>query len=165
MQGIFPSTLQIDREQIGTNFYKTRFSTTSYSLSCRLPVAFDCNVQCWRSPNRIRHLTSAETYGRGKETRQHAGCQEVSRCHTKSESWGVYITHACTKCKYGCLLWLWKPEEMWPEVQNRDVSRKPQYKDIYRRTIEIPQRSRTFQANCCLKVHNAHLKLLSPISG
>ena len=45
------------------------------------------------------------------------------------------------------------------------VSRKPQYKDVYRRTIEMPQRARSFQANCCLKVHNAHLKLLSSISG
>ena len=24
----------------------------------------------------------------------------------------------------------------------------------------MPQRARTFQVNCCLKVHNAHLKLL-----
>ena len=36
------------------------------------------------------------------------------------------------------------------------VSRKPQYKDVYRRTIEMPQRARAFQVNCCLKVHNAH---------
>ena len=27
------------------------------------------------------------------------------------------------------------------------------------------QCARTFQVNCCIKVHNAHLKLLSPISG
>ena len=46
-----------------------------------------------------------------------------------------------------------------------DISRKPQYKDVYRRTIEMPQRARTFQVNCCLKVHDAHLKLLWPISG
>ena len=39
------------------------------------------------------------------------------------------------------------------------VSRKPQYKNVYRRTIEMPQRARSFQFNCCLKVHNAHLKL------
>ena len=45
------------------------------------------------------------------------------------------------------------------------VSRKPQYKDVYRRTIEMPERARTFQIICCLRVHNAHLKLLSPISG
>ena len=45
------------------------------------------------------------------------------------------------------------------------LSRKPQYKDVYRRTIEIPQRARTFKVNYCLKVHNAHQKLLSPISG
>ena len=38
-----------------------------------------------------------------------------------------------------------------------------QYKDVYRRTIEMPQRPRTFQVNYCLKVHNAHLKLLSPL--
>ena len=27
----------------------------------------------------------------------------------------------------------------------------------------MPQRARIFKVNCCLKVHNAHLKLLSPI--
>ena len=45
------------------------------------------------------------------------------------------------------------------------ISRKPQYKDVYRRTIEMTQRAHTFQVNCCLKVHNARLKLLSPILG
>ena len=45
------------------------------------------------------------------------------------------------------------------------VSRKAQYKDVKRRTIEIPQRGRIFMANCCLKVHNAQLKLVSPVSG
>ena len=34
------------------------------------------------------------------------------------------------------------------------VSRRPQYKDVYRRTKEMWQCSRTFKANCCLKVHN-----------
>ena len=29
----------------------------------------------------------------------------------------------------------------------------------------MPQCAHTFQVNCCLKVHNAHRKLLSPISG
>ena len=29
----------------------------------------------------------------------------------------------------------------------------------------MPQRASNFQVNCCLKVHNPHLKLLSPISG
>ena len=47
----------------------------------------------------------------------------------------------------------------------RDVSQKPQYKDVYRRTIEMPQRALLLKVNCCLKVHNAHQKLLSPISG
>ena len=46
-----------------------------------------------------------------------------------------------------------------------NASRKPQEKGVYRRTREMPQRARTFQVNCCLKVHNAHLKLLSSISG
>ena len=41
---------------------------------------------------------------------------------------------------------------------------KPQYKDFYRRTIEMPQHACTFKVNCCLKVHNVHLKLLSLIS-
>ena len=36
---------------------------------------------------------------------------------------------------------------------------------VDRRTIEILQRARIFQSNCCLKVHNAHSKLASPISG
>ena len=50
-------------------------------------------------------------------------------------------------------------------IQDTNVSRKRQYKDVYRGTIEMLQRARTFQLNCCLKIHNAHLKLLSPISG
>ena len=29
----------------------------------------------------------------------------------------------------------------------------------------MPQRAQTFQINCCLKVDNVHLKLLSPILG
>ena len=44
------------------------------------------------------------------------------------------------------------------------IAQKPQYKDVYRRTIEIPQRTHIIKANCCLKVYNAHLKLPSPIS-
>ena len=36
------------------------------------------------------------------------------------------------------------------------VSRKLQYKDVYRRTIEMPQCARTFQVNCCLKVQCTH---------
>ena len=49
-----------------------------------------------------------------------------------------------------------------------NVSRKPQYKDVYRRTIEIPQCPRLFTANCCLKVHNVPyvpLNLASSGSG
>ena len=45
------------------------------------------------------------------------------------------------------------------------VSGKPQYKDVYRRTIEMLQRTRIFKVNKWLKVHNAQLKLTSPISG
>ena len=33
------------------------------------------------------------------------------------------------------------------------------------RIMEIPQRTHIFKINCCLKVHNAHLKLASSISG
>ena len=46
-----------------------------------------------------------------------------------------------------------------------NVSRNVQYKDVVRRTIEIPQRALIFEAHYCLKVHNAHLKLASPILG
>ena len=45
------------------------------------------------------------------------------------------------------------------------VSRKAWYEDVYRRTIEMLQRTRIFKANCCLKVQNAHFKLTLPISG
>ena len=45
------------------------------------------------------------------------------------------------------------------------LSRKPKYKYVYRRTIEILQRARLFKANCCSKVHKAYLKLSLPISG
>ena len=31
--------------------------------------------------------------------------------------------------------------------------------------IEILQRTHIFKANWCLKIHNAHLELVSPISG
>ena len=60
----------------------------------------------------------------------------------------------------------------WPEarlVQGpgtnglSDTMWKPQYKDVFWRSKEILQRARIFKANCCLKVHNAHLA--SPISG
>ena len=42
------------------------------------------------------------------------------------------------------------------------VSLKPQCKDVYRRTIEITQRTRIFKTNC-LKLHNVRLKLASPL--
>ena len=45
------------------------------------------------------------------------------------------------------------------------ISRKPQHKDVYRRTIEMPQCARTFKVNCCVKVHNVLQKQLLPISG
>ena len=44
------------------------------------------------------------------------------------------------------------------------VSRKLQCKDICR-TIEVLQCTHIFKAKCCLKVHNALLKLASAISG
>ena len=45
------------------------------------------------------------------------------------------------------------------------TTRKGQYKYVHKRTIEILQRAHIFNTNCCLKVHNAHLKLVSQISG
>ena len=37
--------------------------------------------------------------------------------------------------------------------------------NVYSRTIEILHRAHIFKANCYLKVHNAHFKFASPISG
>ena len=45
------------------------------------------------------------------------------------------------------------------------VSRNVQYKDVHTRTMEIPQRALILKGNHCLKVHNAHFKLVSPICG
>ena len=53
--------------------------------------------------------------------------------------------------------------ERYFDKKHAIVFRKTQCKNVYRRTIEIPQRTRIFKANYCLKVHNAHIKLASPI--
>ena len=45
------------------------------------------------------------------------------------------------------------------------VSRKPQYKDVYGRTIEIPQRTRILKSSHWLKIHNASSKLALSILG
>ena len=37
------------------------------------------------------------------------------------------------------------------------ASRKAQYKDAYRRKIDILQRAHIFKVNCCFNVRNAHL--------
>ena len=77
-------------------------------------------------------------------------------------------SYACAKCKTP--QWLLFRQAMISDsvsANNPFCDRVPksQYKDDYRRRIEIPQRTHSFQANCCLKVHNAPLKLPSPISG
>ena len=48
---------------------------------------------------------------------------------------------------------------------HRFVSRQFLKKDVYRRTIEIPQCTSMFKANHCLKVHNVHFKVASSILG
>ena len=50
-----------------------------------------------------------------------------------------------------------------PNKMMDHISQKTQYKDVYRRTIEIPARACIVKDNCCLKVHNAFIKLASPI--
>ena len=45
------------------------------------------------------------------------------------------------------------------------IAGKALHEDVNRRNIEIRQGIRIFKANNCLKVHNAPLKLPSPISG
>ena len=60
----------------------------------------------------------------------------------------------------------WNALYILKHVPNTDiVSRKAEYKDVYRRTIEIPQRTLIFKDNCYLNVDNASLKLASSISG
>ena len=53
----------------------------------------------------------------------------------------------------------------FPQKWQRNVTRNGQYKYVYRRIIKIPQRTRIFKVDHCLKVHYAHVKLASPISG
>ena len=48
---------------------------------------------------------------------------------------------------------------MHERIQKATVRRR------FRRTIEIPKRAHIFKANCCLFIHNAHLKLALPILG
>ena len=51
------------------------------------------------------------------------------------------------------------------DVSRIQVSRKPQYQDVYWRVIEGPQRARMFKVHWFLQVHNAYLKLVLPILG
>ena len=74
-----------------------------------------------------------------------------------------YYIPSCTKSLNVSILC--SLSDILTKYYSDNVSRKPQYKDVYRRTVEMPQCAHTYQVNCCLKVHNAHLKLLSPISG
>ena len=55
--------------------------------------------------------------------------------------------------------WVWNflPRPYMIIVDMRSVSRRTQYKEVYRRTIEILQWAPTFKVNCCFKVHNLHL--------
>ena len=39
------------------------------------------------------------------------------------------------------------------------ISQKSQYKDVYRRTIEILHCAHILKTNCCLKAHNAHINI------
>ena len=66
---------------------------------------------------------------------------------------------------YTLIMFLYKNKSVKYNSKVYTVSRNPQYKDVYRRTIEMPQRARPFKVNFCLNVHNAHLILLSKISG
>ena len=68
-------------------------------------------------------------------------------------------------CCYDCsLLFEWKAYCLSFVLQLMPVSWKSLYKDAYRRTIEILQLSRILNANCCLKVDNANIKLTSPVA-
>ena len=51
----------------------------------------------------------------------HAGHQEFSRCHTRSES-KEFIVHSWQSMQVTDPSWLWSPEQRSPEVQNGDIS-------------------------------------------
>ena len=59
----------------------------------------------------------------------------------------------------------WNEIVHYEMLKKTSVSRNAQYKDIYRRTIEILQCTHILKANCCLKVHNVPLTLASSMSG
>ena len=67
----------------------------------------------------------------------------MARCQLELEYLTIFIIHLVTR-------------GIDDDGGGRGVSREPQYKDVYRRTKETPQRALIFKANCCLKVHNAH---------
>ena len=45
------------------------------------------------------------------------------------------------------------------------TTRNGQLKVVYKRTIEIPQRTYILKVNFCLEAHNAPLNLVLPLSG
>ena len=59
----------------------------------------------------------------------------------------------------------WLAKRIETNIITIPISRKAQYKDVFRRTIEIPQRARIFKANSYLKAQNAHLKVTIAYSG
>ena len=72
--------------------------------------------------------------------------------------------------QYKISIWIFiKVKELIPHqlvlLDFKSQPRNAQYRNVYRRTIEIPQRNRIFKANCCLKVYNVHLKWASSILG
>ena len=67
--------------------------------------------------------TSTSADVSGEVTGCDTSCQEVSRCSTRGISQRMYITFASAKMwTRQNPLWLWNPEEMSPEIQNRDTS-------------------------------------------
>ena len=58
----------------------------------------------------------------------------------------------------------WLAKRVETNIITIPISRKAQYKDVFRRTIETPQRARIFKANSYLKVQNAHLKVTIGLS-
>ena len=57
------------------------------------------------------------------------------------------------------------PKPFNPKTEIHRIQKCKVYEDVRTRTIEIPQRSRILKGNHCLKVHNAHFKLVSSFSG
>ena len=75
-----------------------------------------------------------------------------SRRKTRLGTWYHYLVMCDKWNEWHALLWRHRIPKTTVQIRLLENNRNS-------------QRARIFMGNCCLKVHNAHLKLASPISG